>query len=491
MSSWQEIVIDGEKVTVTRSGKTGHAFVVKSPDSKITFRIDGDPKPYTAAGLCNFLTESKACSGKEYIRVLRDEKWVTLASLEQKQSRHSVKSETRANKIYKMLQNGEDVFLSKGTKLGTIVKRADSILIQGLVVSEDPESVSKFCRTALKKTEGTCDGYARLYVERGGKRVSLENLIKAVGLVKTRKQLPLVKTIVLPKAEPKIDKISHLLKDGTEIFVKNGNKYNSGKIYIKSGDYIIIDDLDNEELSMPQFCKKYVKKGECDKFNKLYILQKGIKVKLKNLKDGTGKKYFKAYQNKTAKNAKLAVGSPDSNKRSRREKRESFHRRDIQKYEDRGVEREEREIARLYVNLTRHVRKGKIEGLGSKAKRMEFIRHTLKTQKNTCYLSDVSGAYCWDVINPAKYLKLEWAHIMPTCQKKQLGGREVKENLSLMCSRCNQNLQSGRRLDQLPMEFLTKTRVLLDKLPGYSKEAKEKIEELIQIMPTITDSCPI
>jgi len=122
---------------------------------------------------------------------------------------------------------------------------------------------------------------------------------------------------------------------------------------------------------------------------------------------------------------------------------------------------------------------------------MDFVRETLKAQKNTCYLSDVSGAYCWDVINPAKYLKLEWAHIMPTCQTKKLGQREVKTNLSLMCSRCNQNLQSGRRLDQLPMEFLTKTRVLLTKLPGYSADAKEKIDELIKLIPSVPDNCKI
>jgi len=479
--SWQDIVKDGETVTVTKAGKTGEGFIVKDPDNGIYFRITGDPTYYSAAGLCNKLTGTKGCSGKDYIRVLKDGVWTTLAKLEKKGV--SVKSETRANKIYKLLENGDPVFLSKGSKIGEIVKDGTNILIQ---TTTGLESIAKFCRAALKKTNGVpCDGYARLYVERGDKRVSLENLLKVnFSPVKTRKQA----ITVLPIQDPKIDKILHLLKDGTEIFVKDAtqpNKYHSGQIFLKSGTHTIIDDTDKEELSLPKFCKKYLMKGVCDKFDKLYIIQNGLKVKLKNLRDAKGKKYFKTYQNKTTRNAKKAVGSPNSNKRSKREKRESFHRRNIQHYEDRGAEREEREVARLYLNLTRHAREGKIKGLDSKPKRIQFIKDTLKAQKNTCYLSDVSGAYCWDVVNPAKYLKLEWAHIMPTCQKKKLGEPEVKENLSLMCSRCNQNLQSGRRLDQLPMEFLTKTRVLFDKLPGYSEEAKGKIEELIQIVPEL------
>ena len=485
--SWQDIVKDGEPVTVTRGDKTGDGFIVKDSDNWITFRITGDPTIYSASGLCNRLTGTKTCSGKDHIRVLRDGSWTTLTNLEKKKT--IIKSETRANKIYKLLRNGEAVFLSKGSKVGEIVKEGTSILIRTGV---GLESVAKFCRTVLKKANGVaCDGYARLYVERSDKRVSFENLLKVkFSPVKTRKQA----VTVLPKPlskEPKIDKILHLLKDSTEIFVKDKtqpNKYHSGRIYLKSGEYTVVDDEDKEELSMPKFCKKYTMKVDCNKFDKLYIIQNGIKVKLKNLKDYKGIKYFKAYQNKITRNAKQAVKSPDSNKRSKREKRESFHRRDIQQYEDRDGERAEREIARLYVNLTRHARVGKIKGLDSKPKRIQFIKETLKAQKNTCYLSDVSGAYCWDVVNPAKYLKLEWAHIMPTCQKRKLGESEVKENLSLMCSRCNQNLQSGRRLDQLPMEFLTKTRVLLDKLPGYSEEAKTKMEELIQLIPEL---CPI
>jgi hypothetical protein len=35
------------------------------------------------------------------------------------------------------------------------------------------------------------------------------------------------------------------------------------------------------------------------------------------------------------------------------------------------------------------------------------------------------------------------------------------------------------------MEFLTKTRVLLTKLPGYSADAKEKIDELIKLIPDV------
>ena len=484
--SWQEIVKDGETVTVTRGGKTGQGFIVKSPDNEITFGITGDPTIYTAAGLCNKLTESKACFGKEHIRVLRDGIWTTLAKLEKKGV--SVKSETRANKIYKLLENGEAVFLNKGPKVGEIAKVVNTIFIR---TPTGEESVTKFCQTIFKKEHGApCDGYARLYVERGDKRVSLENLLKVRNSpVKTQKQ-----ETVLAIQQPKIDKILHLLKDGTEIFVKDRtqpNIYHSGRIYIKPDDQTIIDDADKEELSLPKFCKKYTMKDDCNKFDKLYIIQKGIKVKLKNLRDAKGNKYFKTYQNKTTRNAKQAIKSPNSNKRSKREKRESFHRRNIQHYEDRGTDRNIREEARLYVNLTRHARDGKIKGLDSKPKRIQFIKETLKSQKNTCYLSDVSGAYCWDVVNPAKYLKLEWAHIMPTCQKKKLGEPEVKENLSLMCSRCNQNLQSGRRLDQLPMEFLTKTRVLLDKLPGYSEEAKRKIEELIKIIPDVKETCPV
>jgi 5-methylcytosine-specific restriction endonuclease McrA len=114
------------------------------------------------------------------------------------------------------------------------------------------------------------------------------------------------------------------------------------------------------------------------------------------------------------------------------------------------------------------------------------VKTILEKQNGTCYLSNQNGAYCWNTVKEMgwPYLKMEWAHVVPRCQKNT----QTIENLGLMCNRCNNNIQSSRRLEQLPMELLTKTQVILEK-GMYDKSLVKAIDTLIKDLPTKMTVC--
>src|SRR6202041_711420 len=118
------------------------------------------------------------------------------------------------------------------------------------------------------------------------------------------------------------------------------------------------------------------------------------------------------------------------------------------------------EIDRLQKNLSNHLR---VLGIKKSNKdRIQFVKDLLKKQHNTCALSNSDGKYCWNepkenwkngqqVVLP--YLKFTWGHIVP---RSRATNQDIND-LSLMCARCNNQLQTSRNLVQLPAELLSKT----------------------------------
>jgi len=119
------------------------------------------------------------------------------------------------------------------------------------------------------------------------------------------------------------------------------------------------------------------------------------------------------------------------------------------------------EIDRLAYNLQRHLRKINIKM--TPEDRISYVRDLLMRQNNTCAWGKyANGRHCWNRLRDNKkdgeytevgYLKLQWGHIIPQahCEKKPTLG-----SLYLLCERCNNQLQTGRSLSQVVVEFQSK-----------------------------------
>ena len=114
----------------------------------------------------------------------------------------------------------------------------------------------------------------------------------------------------------------------------------------------------------------------------------------------------------------------------------------------------ESEIDRLQQTLYPHVRKMNISS--SKPERIQFVKHLLEKQNNTCaFGKTVGGKYCWNEPKDSekKYLKLQWGHIKPRCRKNET---QTLKDLCLLCARCNNQIQTSRYLCQLKAELHSK-----------------------------------
>ena len=123
------------------------------------------------------------------------------------------------------------------------------------------------------------------------------------------------------------------------------------------------------------------------------------------------------------------------------------------------------EFERLQKTLYPHLRKMGIKK--TKPERIEIVKNKLKKQNKTCVFGkDVGGKYCWNEskenfiktkdksgeYNELKYIKLQWGHSKPCCRQEE----GSVDDLYLQCARCNNQLQTSRRISQLEVELESK-----------------------------------
>jgi 5-methylcytosine-specific restriction endonuclease McrA len=115
------------------------------------------------------------------------------------------------------------------------------------------------------------------------------------------------------------------------------------------------------------------------------------------------------------------------------------------------------EIERLEKTLANHLRKMGIKR--TKRQREKFVLKVLDKQNYTCAFGGGDGRYCWNHPrnNSLNYLKLEWAHKIPSYYKNM---SQIENNLLLLCARCNNQIQSSRTIKQLILELEHKLRIL-------------------------------
>jgi hypothetical protein len=114
----------------------------------------------------------------------------------------------------------------------------------------------------------------------------------------------------------------------------------------------------------------------------------------------------------------------------------------------------ESEIDRLQQTLSVHLRNMNISN--TKPGRIDFVKYLLERQNNTCaFGKNVDGKYCWNspTDSKKKYLKLQWGHIKPRCRKDET---QTVKDLCLLCTRCNNQIQTSRYLCQLKAELQSK-----------------------------------
>lgn len=95
-----------------------------------------------------------------------------------------------------------------------------------------------------------------------------------------------------------------------------------------------------------------------------------------------------------------------------------------------------------------------------KKERLDFTKELLKKQNDTCAFAGGNDEYCWNAPKTKLgYLKLEWAHKVPRSRSR---GRKTNtpDNLYLLCSRCNNQIQSSKKLDELIPELEHKIKVI-------------------------------
>jgi 5-methylcytosine-specific restriction endonuclease McrA len=117
------------------------------------------------------------------------------------------------------------------------------------------------------------------------------------------------------------------------------------------------------------------------------------------------------------------------------------------------------EIRRLALRLVPHLREMRIEM--NKDERLRFTKSVLEKQGYTCAFAGRNGRYCWNAPKDENlgYLKLEWAHKIP--RSRMSGSKSHKlYNLYLLCSRCNNQLQTSRTIHELSRELEHKLKVI-------------------------------
>ena len=117
----------------------------------------------------------------------------------------------------------------------------------------------------------------------------------------------------------------------------------------------------------------------------------------------------------------------------------------------------EKELDRLERNLYNHLRMMKVKK--TREERLEIVKAILKRQKNTCAFADGDDSFCWN--HPKnkdfEFLVLEWGHKIP----RNFG--EIAHNLDnliLLCARCNNHIQTSRKIEQLIPELEHKLKAL-------------------------------
>jgi len=115
------------------------------------------------------------------------------------------------------------------------------------------------------------------------------------------------------------------------------------------------------------------------------------------------------------------------------------------------------EVDRLEKTLINHLRRMKVKK--TKEQRYEIVKNILKNQKLTCAFADGDDRYCWN--HPRNknlsYLKLEWGHKIPSFHGKI---SQFENILILLCARCNNHIQSSRKIEDLIPELEHKLKAL-------------------------------
>ena len=117
----------------------------------------------------------------------------------------------------------------------------------------------------------------------------------------------------------------------------------------------------------------------------------------------------------------------------------------------------ETEHYRLEKTLYNHLRAMNVKK--TKIERLEFTKLILNHQKNTCAFADGDDSYCWNhpKNKDSDFLVLEWSHKTP-----QNFGEIAHQlnNLILLCARCNNQIQTSRKIEQLIPELEHKLQAL-------------------------------
>jgi hypothetical protein len=369
--------------------------------------------------------------------------------------------------ILSLLKNGDKVKATRSgkTKEGTYIQSAEG---KGFRIDGDPNlySLSGFCNKALDIKN--CDGKRFVSVERGGKDIKLYILARTQkNNSKSSPKNKSVKTTRFDKIAP------YLNKDGETIYI--GDK--TAELVFEDEKWQIRYE---DTLYTPALICKKLKGRQCDLLTNAFIVRDSKKLKLERLIPDfkprkTTLKSGKKRKTHINKRLKAARHPNFGHVRKHENIVKSFILKNTHRYEPIP----EQEIYRLQEGLIRHLKA--IGVVKKKDERIALVKTILEKQNGTCYLSNQSGAYCWNTVKEMgwPYLKMEWAHVVPRCQKNT----QTIDNLGLMCNRCNNNIQSSRRLEQLPMELLTKTQVILKK-GSYDKSLIEKLDALIKDLPS-------
>lgn len=104
-------------------------------------------------------------------------------------------------------------------------------------------------------------------------------------------------------------------------------------------------------------------------------------------------------------------------------------------------------MGKTLYNILREIKTKK-----SKIERENFARELLIKQNFTCAFAGNNSKYCWNHPRDKKipHLKLEWGHKVPAHYGKS---SQKLNNLILLCARCNNHIQSSRKIEQLIPEL--------------------------------------
>ena len=108
------------------------------------------------------------------------------------------------------------------------------------------------------------------------------------------------------------------------------------------------------------------------------------------------------------------------------------------------------EYFRLEKTLYNHLRAMNLKK--TKTERLVMTKTILKQQKNTCAFADGDDSFCWNhpKNKDSEFLILEWGHKIP----RNFGKIAYKSNnLILLCARCNNQIQTSRKIEQLIPEL--------------------------------------